>query len=164
MNGTGVYYLPPLIRSDHTLGETCSNTFYDDKVDSIIPPVVGISVIKVNHGIFLDAIQFTYRLLDGSNHTGSLIGGTGGGQTLLKLFSDETIYRLEVTAFRELVGILSVFTRLNGSTRENGPYGDWYSESSVQVSGNILGLYGYSSVALTSGNSVVCRIGIYTAD
>ena len=164
VNGISVYYLPPLIRSNHTLGGTCSNTFYDDKVDSIIPPVVGISMIKVNHGIFLDAIQFTYRLLDGSHHTGSLIGGTGGGQALLKLFSDENIYRLEVTAFREVVGILSIFTRLNGSTHGNGPYGEQYSGSSVQVSGNILGLYGYSKVALSLPSSVVCRIGIYTVD
>ena len=164
VNGIGVYYLPPLIRSNHTLGGTCSNSFHDDKVDSIIPPVVGISMIKINHGALLDAIQFTYRLLDGSNHTGSLIGGPGGRQTLLKLFSDEKIYSLEVTASDEVVGILSIFTRLNGSTRGNGPYGEWYSGSSVQVSGNILGLYGYSKAALSSGNSVVCRIGIYTVD
>ena len=96
VNGIGVYCLSPLIRSNHTLGGTCSNSFHDDKVDSIIPPVVSISMIKIKHGALLDAIQFTYRLLDCSNHTGSLIEGPGGDQTLLKLFSDKKIYSLEV--------------------------------------------------------------------
>ena len=161
VNGIGVYYLPPLFKSNSTIGG-CFNTLHDDKVDSIIPPVVGISRIKIHHGTFLDGIQFTYLLLDGSLHRGNIIGGTGGNPTLLELFPEEEIYAAEVaTSNDDIVGILSIFTRLNESTRTRGPYGQYSNRNRMRVSGKILGFYGYSR-EWSSQTHLLCRIGVYT--
>ena len=166
VNGIGVYYLPPLVRSSNTFGGSCSSTLHDDKVDSIIPPVVGIAMIKIHHGCVLDGIQFIYLLLDGSHHTGSFIGGTGGVQTLLRLFPDEAIYRLEVIASGDVVGIISIFTSFNVTKLGNGVVSDqcYSAGNPMQVSGNVLGVYGYSRYHEPLQNELVCKIGVYTVD
>ena len=166
VNGISVYYLPPLVRSSNTFGGSCSNTFHDDKVDSIIPPVVGISMVKIQHGCVLDGIQFIYLLLDGSRHTGSFIGGTGGGQTLLHLLPDEAIYRLEFFSSADVVGIIAILTRFNVTKFGNGlGNSQCYTVGNpMQVSGNILGVYGYSRYDDPLQNRLVCKIGVYTVD
>jgi len=162
VHGLGVYYLPPLVRSNKTFGGSCSNTLHDDKIDSIIPPVVGISNVTLYHGAFLDGIQFTYLLLGGTHYRGNFIGGTGGSQSILQLYAGEVLYRLETAAFGDILGILSIYSRFNESGRVNGPYGINSTGSAETVSGNILGLHGYSRFDETLKNHLVCRIGVYT--
>ena len=164
VNGIGVYYLPPLIRSNHTLGGTCSDTFHDDKVDSIIPPVVGISMIKLHSAVLLDAIQVTYLLLDGSLYRGNFIGGTGGSQTLIKLCRDEELYRIAVSPRGNIVGQVTFYSKINETLNPpHGPYGI-FNMSTTQLSGNIVGFYGYSRYDKPHNNDLVCRIGVYTVN
>jgi len=158
-----VYYLPPLVRSNDTFGGSCSSILHDDKIDTIIPPVVGISHITINRGSHLDGIQLTYLLMDGSHRRGSLIGGTGGSQIILELNACEVLYRQEIAALNnDVVGVISLYSRFNGNTRANGPHGLLSTGSAETVSGNILGLYGYSRFDGRLHNPLVCRIGVYT--
>ena len=164
VNGIGVYYLPPLIRCDHTLGGRCPGTLHDDKVDSIIPPVVGISMIKIHHGYLLDSIQVTYLRLDGSLYRGSFIGGTGGSLTSIKLCRDEELYRIVVSPHGDFVGQVTFYSKSNETLNPpHGPYGI-YNLSTTQLSGNILGFYGYSTYTGHIRNDLVCRIGVYTVN
>ena len=164
VNGIGVYYLPPLIRSNHTLGGTCSGTLHDDKVDSIIPPVVGISMIKIRRGYLLDSIQVTYLLLDGSLYRGSFIGGTGGRLTSIHLSRDEELYRIVVSPNGDFVGRVAFYSKIHETlNRSHGPYGT-YNMNTTQLSGNILGFYGYSTYTALIRNDLVCRIGVYTVN
>jgi len=156
LTGLGVYYLPSVVRSNNTFGGSCSNTLHDDKVDSIIPPVVGISSIKIHHGLILDGIQITYLLMDGSHHRGNFIG-------FIELRTNEILYKLEVIPDNnDIVGIISIHSRFNGSIRFKGKYGAHSTTRAVQVvSGNILGFYGYSTYHEGLRNDLVSTIGVY---
>ena len=161
LQGLRVYYLPPLIRSNETFGGSCVNKYYDDNLDAIIPPVVGIKNITIHHGDLVDGIQATYILLGGGLYEGSNIGGRGGGSTTVTLNDNEEIYQMNATSFDLYLGQLTIHSRLQGTLKTHGPYGIDV-ETSHEVSGVILGFYGYASFHPGVSGDVVCSIGIYT--
>ena len=96
-------------------------------------------------------------------YRGNVIGGTGGHQTLLEIFLEEEIYAVEITAVNnDIIGILSIFTRLNERTRIHGPYGQYSNGNTMRVSDKILGFHGYFRYYPPLQNHLLCRIGVYT--
>ena len=63
IHGLSTYYLSPLIKSNETFGGSGRTYPFDDNVNDIIPPVVGIKSVTVYHGRLVDSIQCTYILL-----------------------------------------------------------------------------------------------------
>ena len=93
LHGLGVYFLPPLYKSNSSYGGSCRNSSYDDKVDTIIPPVVAINSIVIHHRNFIDSIQANYTLLDGSLYEGTRIGGPGGEPSIVTLNDKESLIK-----------------------------------------------------------------------
>ena len=60
IHGLSAYYLSLLIKSNETVGGSGRTYPFDDNVDAIIPPVVGIKNITIYHGLIVDSIQCTY--------------------------------------------------------------------------------------------------------
>ena len=118
LHGFGVYYLPRLIKLNETYGGTCMEHSFDDAVDRIIPPVVGIRSIKMHHILLVHAIQNTYELLGGSLHKGNLVGNISGCNsskvTVTLNNNDDIVYQVNTTvsrAFPKFLSGLTILTR-----------------------------------------------------
>ena len=157
----GVYFLPPLYKSTRSYGGSCRNSSYDDKADTIIPPVVAINSIEIHHGNFIDSIQEIYTLLDGSLYEGTHMGGPGGETSTVTLSDNAIINRMNGSSFDTFLGQLSFYSTFQG-THFNlyGLYG-LNIENSFDVSGNILGFYGYADYRSPICKDILCSIGLY---
>ena len=153
LHGIAVYFLPPLIPYDWG---NCTNSSYDDKVDTIIPPVVAINSIVIHHGSLIDSIQANYTLLGGSFHEGTHIGRPGGETSTVTLIDNEIINQMNGSFFEVFLGQLSFHSTFQGT---HGPYGS-EMENSFDVSGNILGFFGCTDYD-SEVEDILSSIGIY---
>ena len=161
VHGLSAYYLSPLIKSNETFGGSVRTYPFDDNVDAIIPPVVGIKSITVYHGGFVDSIQCTYIRYGGSIFEGEQHGGPGGGRTTVTLKENEVLYRLIAkTSGGTYLSQLTLYSIRQQNSRMHGPFGGFFSGNSYEFSGNILGFYGY--LEDYSAGTAVSRIGVYT--
>ena len=159
--GISVHFLQPLSRSTSSYGGSCTNNFYDDKVDTIIPPVVAINSIVIHHGSLIDSIQASYTLLGGSLYEGTRMGGLGGETRTVTLIDNEIINRMNGSSFEMFLGQLSFYSTFQGTHFNSyGPYGS-DMENSFDVSGNILGFYGYTDYHSGIPGDALCSIGVY---
>lgn len=72
---------------------------YDDNVDSIIPPIVGIKYLIFFHNNLLIGIGVTYNLLGGTLYTGEFYGWRGLFPTTVTLHDNEVIYQMRIARF-----------------------------------------------------------------
>ena len=135
---------------------------FDDNVDAIIPPVVGIKNITIYHGGIVDSIQCTYILYSGSTFEGEQHGGPGGHPTTVTLEENEVLYRLMARTFNSgrYLEELTFYSTRQQNSRMHGPFGVGISGNLYEFSGNILGFYGYLE-DYARGNAVT-SIGVYT--
>lgn len=169
INALGVYYLAPLIKSESTYGGSGRMNEYDDHVDTIIPPVVGIANINIQSGSLVDGIRFTYRLLGGSTFTANFIGSEHevGGNSFLHLDEGDVLSRLIIRTYGIYLDQLIIYTNQSQTDSVmSGPYGFGGGYTTFEISGVILGLYGYGqNYRINNPPSVfpVCSsIGVYT--
>ena len=159
IHGLSAYYLSPLIKSNETFGGSVRTNTFDDNIDAIIPPVVGIKNITIYHGMLVDSIQCTYIRYGGSIFEGEQHGGPGGGRrSTVTLAENEVLYRLMARTFSNSFYLeeLTLFSTRQQNSRMHGPFGEGISGNLYEFSGNILGFYGYLD------DYVVSRIGVYT--
>ena len=162
IHGLSAFYFSPLIKSNETFGGSVRTHPFDDNVDAIIPPVVGIKNITIYHGGLVDSIQCTYILYGGSIYEGEQHGGPGGIPTTVTLEENEVLYRLMARTFNNgrYLEELTLYSTRQQNSRMHGPFGVGISGNLYEFSGNILGFYGYlEDFAL--GNAVT-SIGVYT--
>jgi len=161
LDSIGVYGLKSLSKSIQ-YGEDLGTDF-DDYADSGFLPIVKIRSISVWTGMFIEAFQVDYLLLDGSNVSTQRHGFQySTNLTTIVFAEDEKITslrgKLEINlqTARKYIGQLSFETiRSNGDSKVYGPYGLWgRDEDSFNVQGNILGFHGGSG-------SLLYRIGAY---
>ena len=103
-----IYYLPPIVKSNQTAGGSGGAPF-DDRVDTTIPPVVGIKSITIHYGQFrwgtteliIHSIQSTFFQLGGFLLVGNIHGLPNGNEVPVKLGMDEKIVRIEGRISRE---------------------------------------------------------------
>ena len=169
VNSLCIYYLSPLVKSNVTIGGTGRSNYYDDDVDSIIPPIVGIKNITIRAGSVLVSIKCTYILLGGAIHEGNLIGNNGGGiESELTLEDDEILYRLvgRIYTYSSYLDHLELYTRRGNTSEMHGPYGWGGGIESFEFSGIIMGFHGYtedySEVTPRVTRPVCSSIGVYT--
>ena len=143
IHGLSAYYLSPLIKSNETVGGSGRTYPFDDNVDAIIPPVVGIKNITIHHGVFVDSIQCTYILYGGSIFVGEQHGGPGGGLTTVTLAENEVLYRLAAKANGNYIDELTLYSIRQQNSMMHGPFSSHGSRDLYEFSGNILGFYGY---------------------
>ena len=160
IHGLSAYYLSPLIKSNETFGGSGRTNTFDDNVDAIIPPVVGIKNIAIYHGRLVDSIQCTYILYGGSIFEGEQHGGPGGDRTTVTLAENEVLYRLMARTFSRYLVELTLFSTRQQNSRMHGPFGEGISGNLYEFSGNILGFYGYLEAFAT--DTAVLSIGVYT--
>lgn len=169
IDGLSVYYLAPLIKSELTYGGSGRMYAYDDHVDTIIPPVVGIENITIQSGSLIDGIRCTYRLLGGSTFTGSFIGNNaGGGKSVINLDEREILSRLILKTYGTYLDRLEVYvnqTQTNSVIAGPLRYG-LGGFTTFEISGVILGIYGYGQnyrqFSPPSLAPVCSSIGVYT--
>ena len=161
LHGFGVYYLPRLIKLNETYGGTCTEHSFDDEVDRIIPPVVGIRSIKIYHLRLVHAIQNTYELLGGSLHEGNFVGNiTGRNSSIVTVRlnnSDPIVHQVITIASPIYPRFLSGLTLLTRAMT----YGLIQSGETIPVGspGIVLGFHGYFGFASRYNN--ICQIGVY---
>ena len=162
IHGLSAYYLSPLIKSNETFGGSVRTYPFDDNVDAIIPPVVGIKNITIYHGALVDSFQCTYILYGGSIFEGEQHGGPGGGLTTVTLEENEILHRLMARTFNSgrYLEELTFYSTRQQNSRMHGPFGVGISGNLYEFSGNILGFYGYLE-DYARGNAVT-SIGVYT--
>lgn len=94
----GVYALASLSKSGEMGGgENSQLTHFDDRPDEMVAPVSRISVLYINHGDGVDAIQTEYTLLGGVVRRSDKHGGPGGNMTPIVLARDEAMIGIEGT-------------------------------------------------------------------
>ena len=161
VNNICIYFLSPLVKS-MTIGGTGRSNYYDDKRDSIVPAVVGITI---RAGSLVNGIKGMYILLGGALFEGNWIGSIGGGKSSL-FEEDKILYRLVGRTHGTYMDQLELYTRRGNTSERHGPYGWGGGSSTSEFSGIIMGFHGYShDYAQSSPQSVtqVCsRIGVYT--
>ena len=156
-----VYYLRPLVKSTETFGGTGRTYPFDDSVDAIIPPVVGIKNIMINYGSLIDSIQCTYILLGGGLLLGQLHGGVGGTNTTVMFKEMEMLQQVTAGSYYAYLGQLTLHTSFWGEITRHGQYGE-RQQASFNFYGIILGFHGYEEYYSAIQRRVISRIGVYT--
>ncbi len=162
INALSVYYLPPLFRSNSSYGGTGRRFAYDDNVNVLIPPVVGIHNITVYAGELIDAIQCTYKLLGGSTYQGNLIGGYGGSLINISFGEGDMLYKMRLSTEGTFLNYLELYVNRSAAYSEKlGGYGTPKSRS-FNIIGAILGFYGYAEQDGYAPQPWCSSIGVYT--
>ncbi len=162
INALSVYYLPPLFRSPSSYGGSGRRFAYDDNVNILIPPVVGIHNITVYAGSLIDAIQCTYKLLGGSTYRGNLIGGYGGSLTNINFGEGDMLYQMRLSTDGAYLNHLELYVNRSATYSEKlGGYGTPKSRS-FNIVGAILGFYGYAEQDRNAPQPWCSSIGVYT--
>jgi len=162
VTGLSIYYLAPFNKSAAAFGCTGTNYPFDDDIDAIIPPVVGLKSVKIRHWDLIDGIQSTFVLLDGSLHEGILHGGEGGHVTVVQIRNSEQLVRITGRPFFHYLGTLSLYSNFRGNTSQHGSFGILHQEETFELSGNIMGFFGWSQHYPAVARPVVAKIGVYT--
>ena len=162
IHGLSAYYLSPLIKSNETFGGSGRNHPFDDNVDAIIPPVVGIKNVIVHRGNFIDSIQCNYILLGGSVSVGRRHGGNGGSPSAVTLESDDVLHRLVAKSYGTYLDQLTFYTARQNSVTKHGPYGRGSGGALHEFSGVIIGFYGYLEYYPPILTNVMSSLGVYT--
>ena len=158
IHGLSAYYLSPLIKSNETFGGSARNYPFDDNVDAIIPPVVGIKNITITHGYLVNSIQCTYILYGGSIFEGEQHGSPDGHLTTVTLEENDVLYELRARTFGTHLNQLTLYSIQNSTIY--GPFGEESYAHLYEFSGNILGFYGYLENYYFL--RAVASIGVYT--
>ena len=159
VHGLKVYYLSPLTKSQEAIGGSGRASPFDDNVDAIIPPVIGIKSINIRHGLVLDSIQCNYIQLGGSVFEGERHGGNGGNPSTVILERYAVLHRLVTKTSGTYVCQLILYTTLQNNSEVHGPYGSWSTGGVQELSGKIIGFYGYIH---PQRYRYIARIGVYT--
>ena len=152
----GAYYLDNLRRSQiygvQPVDQVAS--LFDDMLSAQVPPVVGISKIRIWHGWKINAFQVDYLLLSGETLHGEKHGTDGtqpAKKTTIVLKRGEQITKIYGKTDRNYYTYLDVvsFVTKNkrGVLKTYGPFGqgaDLYKE--IEFSGNVCGFFGSLSV------------------
>ena len=135
------------VKSDTTIGGNGRSNSHDDKVDSIIPSVVGIKTITIGLGSLVDSFQCIYVLLGGGIYEGNWIGGSGGGISIITFENDEILHHLMGRTRNTYADKLVLSTRRGNTSERHGPYGwTWSGRATTsEFSGIIMGFHGHSS-------------------
>ena len=141
LDGLGIYYLSPLVKSKCTAGGSGGRLF-DDRADAMIPPVVGIRKMVIRSGNEISSIKSTFLQLGGTTVEGSVNGGSGGSESTLQWTDAEVITGMEVLTNGEIVNQITLHSTHQGT---HGPFGK-PGPKALKLDGNILGFYG------TAGN------------
>ena len=142
LDAIGVYYLPPVKRSDQ-FGGNGGKTFADP-IETNIPPIVGIRELRLRHGNQVDSIGADYELLGGGTYEGADHGGGGGKPSPVHLDKGEVIVKMSGKTNNKLVDQLTFTGRKeDGSTATYGPFGKT-GQIEFQVDGRIVGFFGRS--------------------
>ena len=161
LDSIGVYGLKSLSKSIQ-YGEDLGTDF-DDYADTGFLPIVKIRSISVWTGMFIEAFQVNYLLLDGSNVSTEIHGFQYSTNLTTIVFADDEHLtalkgKLEInlqTAQKYIAQLTFETVRSNGGRKVYGPYGLWgRDEDEFNVQGNILGFHGGSA-------SLLYRIGAY---
>ena len=163
-----IYYLPPIVKNNQTAGGSGGAPF-DDRVDTAIPPVVGIKSITIHYGQFrwgtteliIHSIQSTFFQLGGLSLVGNIHGFPNGTYEVpVKLGMDEKIVRIEGRISREtesqsdfFICQITFYTSGKENFKKHGPFG-CSDRTPFMFNGTILGFYGRSG-------EVIDRLGIY---
>lgn len=116
---------------------------WDDSTSSPAE-IVGIQSIQLYGGKYIDSIQVTYYLANGSVWQAPLRGGGGGDQTLIPLAQGETIYMITGQSGDVVDGITSISTvHPDGSTSTYGPFGGGGGDG-YTLTGPVVSFYGRS--------------------
>ena len=130
---------------------------WEDAILEHSPAIVGVRSIAIRQKFYLwiQSIQVTYLLANGSTYTAAKHGwATGGTLRSFTLEDDEVIIRVEGKAnYKNLVNQLTFITRKANSTARYGPYGGW-GTTAFSVEGYVVGFYGRAGALLDA-------IGVY---
>ena len=162
VTGLSVYHLAPLIKSLNALGGTGTDYAFDDDIDAIIPPVVGLKSVKIRHWDLIDGIQSTFILLDGSIHRGKLHGGVGGRANVMHFESSEQLVRIIGQPYWNYLGTLTLYSNIRGNLSKHESFGFFHQEETFEMSGNILGFFGWSQHYPPVSRPVVAKVGVYS--
>ena len=159
VHGLSVYYLSPLTKSQEAIGGSGRNYPFDDNVDAIIPPVIGIKSINIRIGSILNSIQCNYIQLGGSTFVGERHGGVGGYLSMVMLERDAVLHRLVTKAYGTYVEQLILYTTLQNNYELHSSYGRGSTGRVQELSGKIIGFYGYTQ---SQWFPYISRIGVST--
>lgn len=150
----GAYYLDYLRRSQvygvQPVYQVASS--FDDMLDAQVPPVVGISKIRVWHGWKINAFQVDYLLLSGKTLRGEKHGSDEtANKTTIVLKRGEQIVKIYGKTDRNYYTYLDVVSFVvknkHGSLKTYGPFGQGsYLFRDIEFSGNVCGFFGSLSV------------------
>ena len=140
-----IAYLPMArtVQTSGAFGNPSGDSWDDVSSNSAI---VGVRSIAIRHGAYVDRLQITYLLADGSTYTALQHGGVGGGESSFTLAQDEMIIRVEGEASNVVVNQLTFITQnSSGYVKTYGPYG-LNGETPFAVEGYVVGFSGRSDI------------------
>lgn len=104
-----------------TYGGGGGNAFDDTSISTV--PIVGIQSLTIRSGSYVDSLQATYIMADGTFLPGPAHGGSGGSLTTINFAADETIINVSGRA-GDFLDQITIITRTSaGLINTYGPYG-----------------------------------------
>ena len=105
-----------MVLLQNTLFGGTGGSYFDDHNENI----TGIVGMRIRAGSYVDSIQVTYRLKDGSTFAAPMHGGTGGSEYSFTLANGEKLTRMEgMTNGMLILFVLTFYSNLNNVY---GPY------------------------------------------
>ncbi len=158
LSNIGVYVLEEIKKSEE-FGSGPGGDPFDEEIDITVPPVVGISSLKLWHGDFVNGIQTEFLLLGGAKLWGEVNGGQNSTlSTTITLEDEEVFEKVELKTISPTDGAyISMITftarKKDGTNEVFGPFGR-KGEQTYSLDGTIFGFYGH-------GGLYIDRLGFY---
>lgn len=137
-----------------TYGGGGGDAFDDTSISTM--PIVGIQSLTIRSGSYVDSLQATYIMADGTFLPGPAHGGSGGSPTTITFAADETIINVSGRAGSYLDQITITTRTSAGLTNIYGPYGGGGGNDFV-LDGVVTAFFGRSG-------AFVDQLGFYLDD
>lgn len=158
LDNIGIYTIQPAKKSPE-FGKHIDTPF-DDGINSVVPPIVGISKLHIWQYGVIPAVQFEYLLLDGTTLLGEMHGEQLAVMTTITFDKGEQLVSMSGKTgdyFFDQVDQLSFTTvKYGGVNAHYGPFGN-LGRDNFTVSGNIYGFFG-------SSGEYLYGLGVYYYD